>query len=83
MRIETFWVVTDPWACIVPKDLELCDICFEATPDRIGLQFLGGLKPADVVGFYTEELEAKERARALLERIPGHALERKEERDGG
>jgi DNA-binding XRE family transcriptional regulator len=44
MEIKTFWVITKP-----TEISGLGDICFESTPQRIGLQFLGGLTCGDVV----------------------------------
>ncbi len=65
-EIESFWVVT------VPKHYDggvtsgLPDICFESYPKKIGLQFLGGLRPEEVVGFYADEKTAKGVATDLL-----------------
>jgi hypothetical protein len=59
--MKSFWVVTRPTG-----QSELADVCFKSTPREIGLQFLGGLKPNDVVGFYESERTAKELARIIL-----------------
>ena len=59
--LASFWVVTQP-----EIGSTMADICFEATPKTIGLQFLGGLECKDVYGFYLDEGVARDAARVLL-----------------
>lgn len=59
--MKSFWVVTRPTAVST-----LPDICFKSSPREIGFQFLGGLKPGDVVGFYQSERTAKHLAQSML-----------------
>lgn len=65
MEIKNFWVVTKP----TPKSL-LADICFETTPRGLAFQILGGLKPGEIHGMYTDGLEASEVATSLLIQRP-------------
>lgn len=58
---KTVWMVTKP-----TEYSELVDICFDIKVERIGYQFIGGLKPEEVVSIHTEEASAKREARALL-----------------
>lgn len=62
MEIKEFWVVTKPTVVS-----QLLDICWKSTPWSINLQFFGGLKANDIIGFWTEEKEAKRIARDLLD----------------
>ena len=59
-----FWVVTKP-----SPVSELVDICFECTFARLQLQYLGGLRPADIHGIYTGEGEATRTAMWLLDQL--------------
>lgn len=61
MKISSFWVVTKP-----TKFSTLQDIVYRSTPQEIGLQFLGGLKPENVVAFYDDESSAMEKGRLLI-----------------
>lgn len=63
MKISSFWVVIKPTALST-----LDDIVFRATPQDIGFQFLGGLKPNDVVAFYEDESSAMEKGKLLIHR---------------
>ena len=63
MKISSFWVVTKPTNL---STLE--DIVFRSTPQEIGLQFLGGLKPTNVVAFYEDEFSAVEKGKLLIHR---------------
>lgn len=62
--LGSFWVVTRPKYSRFECTLE--DICFESTPQKIGYQFIGGLKCDDVYGFYTDRETAREHAVNLL-----------------
>ena len=56
MEIYALWVVTKPTA-----DAELQDICFKTDlPRGLYLQFMGGLEPDEIVGFYTDQKSAEE-----------------------
>lgn len=64
MKIDKFWVVTQP------RELsELADICFEADVQTLALQFKGGLLPDEIIGLYTESHEAKNTAQKALSNI--------------
>lgn len=65
-EIESFWVVVIPRRYDGEIVAEVDDICFESYPKTIGLQFLGGLRPEEVVGFYADEKTAKEVATEVL-----------------
>ncbi len=45
--MKHFWVVTKPTKLSVMED-----VLFENSPKAIGWQFVGGLRPGEVVGFY-------------------------------
>lgn len=60
-KITHVWVVTKP-----SKYSEMEDICFEMELEMLHRQFIGGLKPEDVVGFYTDEKSARAEAATQL-----------------
>jgi hypothetical protein len=62
MEIKEFWVVTKP-----TEDSTVADICFKSTPQKIGLQFFGGLKADDVIGFFDCGDQAESLAYGLLQ----------------
>lgn len=64
MRIKIFWIVTKP-----TRKSVLQDICFATDIIGIGLQYLGGLKPDEVLGMFTSEKEAEDMAKSELEKI--------------
>jgi len=64
--IKEFWVVTRN---NIDESTTLGDVCFKSTPQTIGLQFLGGLKPGEVVGFYETEREAAAEAKGMLKDV--------------
>ena len=60
--ITTLWIVTRP-----TRSSTLADICFETTlPDGLYNQFMGGLKPDDIVGCFISAEDAKLEAEYLL-----------------
>ena len=61
MEIKEFWVVTKP-----TEHSTVTDICFKATPQTIGLQFVGGLRADDVLGFFTCGDQAESLAGGLI-----------------
>lgn len=64
MKIEAgdkFFVVTTP-----EKGSMLADILFATTFRGLALQFAGGLKADEIVGFYTEKAEAEYEAQAQM-----------------
>jgi len=58
---KSFWMVTTP-----SEHSELLDIMFETDYVGIGLQFLGGLKPHEVVGVYAKKSQAEKVAKKLM-----------------
>ena len=64
MKISSFWVVIKPTVLST-----LNDIVFRSTPQDIGLQFLGGLKPEDIVAFYDDEDSAKTKGKILIHKM--------------
>jgi len=56
MLVRKFWAVT-----IGTEQSELQDLVFEADVSTIGRQFIGGLKPEDLVAIYVGE-DAREEA---------------------
>ena len=54
MRLEMFWVVTDP-----TPESTMGDICFEASVEQLGLQFAGGLSAEQHPTLFTEKAEAE------------------------
>jgi hypothetical protein len=64
MKISRLWVVTKP-----NKNSTLEDICFQTDlTEGLCNQYKGGLDPKDIVGFWDDESQAKEKARFLLQR---------------
>jgi len=61
MRVDQFWVVTDP-----TPESELSDICFVTTLPKIILQARGGLAAEQNPTVYTDRDEAERDARARL-----------------
>ena len=60
--IKKFWVVSK----VVDKAEGIEDILWESSPEKIGLHFIGGLKPEEIDSMWTEYPEAKKRAEELL-----------------
>lgn len=61
MKIENFWVVTEP-----TKNSELADILFESDIKKMHLQYLGGLRTDEIIGIFSTKEEAEIIARAAL-----------------
>ena len=61
MRLDKFWVTTDP-----RPQSELADICFETTVVGIERQFRGGLSIADNPTIFTDRAEAEAEAHLRL-----------------
>lgn len=61
MKISHFWVVTKP-----NRLSTIEDIVFRSTPQEIGKQFIGGLKPENVVSFYDNEDSAMRAGELLI-----------------
>ena len=60
-EIGKFWVVTKP-----TKESILLDILFESDILGMGMQFKGGLKKDEIIGFYKKGSSAKAVATKLL-----------------
>ena len=58
---NTLWIVTKPRPLST-----LADVCFSTDWDGLQRQFLGGLKPSDIVGIYISESEAVPHAKKLF-----------------
>ena len=66
MRLEKIWIVTKP-----THESTINDILFDCDIDRLYLQFLGGMRPHDVAGMFTDQLEATMEAKILLNETEG------------
>ncbi len=64
MKIKTIWVVTNP-----NKISTLEDICFEVTMGQLSRQFLGGLRPEEILATFTDGEEAFKYARKAMELV--------------
>lgn len=60
--INKFWVVTKK----VSDASDISDVLFESSPSKIGLQYEGGLKNHEIVGFYDSYEIASEKAEKVL-----------------
>lgn len=65
MKLDKIWMVTKP-----KKESELVDVCAEIEMEKLYLQYLGGLREDEVVGFFTHKEEAVKVARALMRMRP-------------
>ena len=64
MKISRLWVVTKA----SPRST-IEDICFQTDlAEGLFHQYKGGLDPKDIVGFWDDESQAKEKARFILHR---------------
>ena len=67
---EYFWVVTEPsdaWDYdFLVNYLEISDICFRTGHRTLMAQALGGLKPKQLLGVFSDEAEAKKYAAVVV-----------------
>jgi hypothetical protein len=67
---EYFWVVTEPsdaWDYdFLVNYLDISDICFRTGHRTLMAQALGGLKPKQLLGVFSDEAEAKKYAATAL-----------------
>lgn len=68
--LENFWVVTEPsdaWDYdFLVNYLEISDICFRTGYRTLMVQSLGGLKPRQLLGVFSDEAEAKKYAAVVV-----------------
>lgn len=65
-KLETIWIVTKP------SDIsEMVDICWDTDLQGLARQFVGGLKPEDIVAMFDSESEAVQLADKLLAQRQG------------
>jgi hypothetical protein len=67
---EYFWVVTEPsdaWDYdFLVNYLDISDICFRTGYRTLMVQSLGGLKPRQLLGVFSDEAEAKKYAAVVV-----------------
>jgi hypothetical protein len=64
-EVGTFWVVTAP-----TRDSVIQDILFQTDICGMHLQYLGGLKDEEIVGFYKSKDKASKQAKSMLKYRP-------------
>lgn len=65
MKVSSLWLVTKP----TPRSV-MADICFRVElPLDLYHQFMGGLKPDEIIAFYDDRSSAEQKAKHELHKV--------------